>query len=222
MADEHMVEQMSRSRGNRSPRRSFRGTTPPPSPKQEILTNQKTNNTTDEKDNIFEPVTDNSSVVEEERLSFSSEDDNSHPAITYTDNIETNSSRKRPPSPNLPVAIVTKKLLSDSSDEISVEDESRLVNSKSFINKPSGFTVTTGQLQHTQVPARSSAMPPPKLESSASKVLTEEFQKQLGQENSKLRSLIIKEVRRPGKSELCVTLHVHTYTHTHTHTQRYL
>lgn len=213
MADEHMVEQMSRSRANRGVRRSFRGATPPPSPKQEIiLTNQKTSNTTDEKDKtVFEPVTDNSLVVEEERLSFSSEDDSSHPAVTYdTDNKETNSSRKRPPSPNLPVVMVTKKSLSDSSDEISVEDESRLVNSKSFINKPSGFTITTGQPQHTQVLVRSSAMPPPKLESSASKVLTEEFQKQLGQENSKLRSLIIKEVRRPGKSELCSQTHTHT------------
>ena len=232
MADEHMVEQMSRSRANRGGRRSFRGTTPPPSPKQEIiLTNQKTSNTTDEKDNttVFEPVADNSLVVEEERLTFSSEDDRSHPTVTYdTDNKDANSSRKRPPSPNLPIVMVTKKSLSDSSDEISVEDESRLVNSKSsFVNKPSGgFTVSTGQLQHTQVPVRSSAMPPPKLESSASKVLTEEFQKQLGQENSKLRSLIIKEVRRPGKSELCVVTHAHThprarthiYTHIHTHT----
>ena len=37
--------------------------------------------------------------------------------------------------------------------------------------------------------------------SSASKVLTEEIQKQQGQENSKLKVLIVKEVRKPGKSE---------------------
>lgn len=42
----------------------------------------------------------------------------------------------------------------------------------------------------------------PKLElSSASKVLTEEIQRQQGQENARLRALIIKEVRKPGKSE---------------------
>lgn len=45
---------------------------------------------------------------------------------------------------------------------------------------------------------------PPEL-SSASKVLGEEIQRQQGQENARLRALIIKEVRKPGKSELrCV------------------
>ena len=202
MADEHMVEQMSRSRGNRSGRRSFRSATPPPPPKQEVLTNQKTNNSvTDEKDNstVFEPVIDNSLVVEEQILVPSEEEGiltNSHDF----ENRETSASRKRPPSPSIAVPIATKKPLSDiSSEEVSVEDDSKL-NSKLF-NKPSGVTT---QFQHTQVPVRSSAMPPPKLESSASKVLTEELQKQLGQENSKLRSLIIKEVRRPGKSKLHV------------------
>lgn len=196
-----MVEQMSRSRSNRSGRRSFRGTTPPPSPKPEVSTNQKTNTTNERNNTVFEPVTEISLVVEE---LLTSEDHsiliNSHDA----ENKETNTSRKRPPSPNLPIPIATKKSLNDNSDvitEINIEDESKLVISKPF-SKPSG--ITTGQPHHTQVPVRTSAMPPPvlgKLESSASKVLTEEFQKQLGQENSKLRSLIIKEVRRPGKSE---------------------
>lgn len=192
-----MVEQMSRSRGNRGGRRSFRGGTPPPSPKQEISTNQRTINTTDEKDNttIFEPVQNPPLVVEEQSLAPSEDEDIQNNSLQIVENKETTMLRKRPPSPNAPVPIATKKSLSDSSDEVSIEDEIKLVNSKSFINKPSGLT---GQLQ---VPIRSSAMPPPKLESSASKVLTEEFQKQLGQENSKLRSLIIKEVRRPGKSE---------------------
>lgn len=215
MADEHMVEQMSRSRGNRSGRRSFRGTTPPPSPKQDIIiSNQKTSNTTDEKDNtavVFEPVTENSLVVDEEKLSVPSENESIHNLSNDMENKETNISRKRPPSPNLPVPIATKKSLNDSgSDEVSVEDESKL---KLFSNnKPSGYTVTTtttGQLQHAQVSSvRTQAMPPMlgKLESSASKVLTEEFQKQLGQENSKLRLLIIKEVRRPGKSKFLFSL----------------
>ena len=208
MADEHMVEQMSRSRGNRSGRRSFRGATPPPSPKQEISTNQKTN-TTDEKDSpavVFEPVRENSLVVVVEDQSVTSEDDSTITIPHDLENKETiNATRKRPPSPNLPVPIATKKPLNDSgnSDEVSIEDESKLVNSKMFGNKPLGV-VAIGQMQHVQVSGRTQSMPPPvlgKLESSASKVLTEEFQKQLGQENSKLRSLIIKEVRRPGKSE---------------------
>ena len=37
--------------------------------------------------------------------------------------------------------------------------------------------------------------------SSASRVLTEEIQKQEGQENGRLKNMIIKEVRKPGKSE---------------------
>ena len=37
--------------------------------------------------------------------------------------------------------------------------------------------------------------------SSASKVLTEEFQKQQGQENAKVKASILKEIRKPGKSE---------------------
>ena len=203
MADEHMVEQMSRSRGNRSRRKSFRGIPPPPLPKQEVATNQKTINTTDEKNNaVFEPVTEESLVVVEEQLSVLSEDETTHINSHDVENKETSTSHKRPPSPSLIVPIATKKSLSDSSyEEGSVEDESKL-NPKLFGNKPSTMT---GPFQHTQVPVRSPAMPPPKLESSASKVLTEELQKQLGQENSKLKSLIIKEVRRPGKSELCVS-----------------
>ena len=205
MADEHMVEQMSRSRGNRSGRRSFRSATPPPPPKQEVSTNQKINITSDEKDSsttAFEPVTENSLVVEEQVLLLSEVESTTN---SYdVENKETSISHKRPPSPSLIIPIATKKSLSDGiSEEVSVEDESKL-NSKLFGNKPSGVTINTGPFQHTQVPLRSPSMPPPKLESSASKVLTEELQKQLGQENSKLRSLIIKEVRRPGKSELCV------------------
>lgn len=42
--------------------------------------------------------------------------------------------------------------------------------------------------------------------SSASKVLTEEFQKQQGQENAKVKASILKEIRRPGKSECVVAV----------------
>ena len=208
-----MVEQMARSRSNRSGRRSFRGSTPPPPPKQEVLTSQKTNNTTDEKESIaiFEPVKENSLVVEEESLLISSEDEST---LINSHSVENKEivTRKRPPSPSIPVPIAPKKSLSDSitSEEVGVEDDSKL-NYKLINNKPPGATTTvasTGQFQHSQPPVRSLSMPPPKLESSASKVLTEELQKQLGQENSKLRLLIIKEVRRPGKSELVCTVEV--------------
>lgn len=42
--------------------------------------------------------------------------------------------------------------------------------------------------------------------SSASKVLTEEFQKQQGQENAKVKASILKEIRKPGKSESMGTI----------------
>ena len=220
MADEHMVEQMSRSRGNRSGRRSFRGATPPPSPKLEVTTNNQKINTSDEKDTsiaVFEPLTEDSLVVEEQQevlvLSEEESNTNSH----NVENKEVITSRKRPPSPSLIIPIATKKSLSDgiSEEVVGVEDESKL-NSKLLGNKPSGVTTNTGSFQHTQVPIRSPSMPPPKLESSASKVLTEELQKQLGQENSKLKSLIIKEVRRPGKSESCVCVQLN-YLHVSMH-----
>ena len=41
--------------------------------------------------------------------------------------------------------------------------------------------------------------------SSASKVLNEEIQKQQGQENARLKTLIFKEVRKPGKSQYNIT-----------------
>ena len=54
------------------------------------------------------------------------------------------------------------------------------------------------------VPAVSKVMKdgPVGVTSSASRVLTEEIMKQEGQENSKLKNLIVKEVRRPGQSKL--------------------
>ena len=45
--------------------------------------------------------------------------------------------------------------------------------------------------------------------SSASKVLTEEIQKQQGQENARLRTLIFKEVKKLGKSEIHYTVLSH-------------
>ena len=46
--------------------------------------------------------------------------------------------------------------------------------------------------------------------SSASKVLTEEFQKQQGQENAKVKASILKEIRKAGKSE---SIRVVQFTH---------
>ena len=56
----------------------------------------------------------------------------------------------------------------------------------------------------------SSALPGSKItggvKSYASKVLTEELQKQQGVENTRLKSLIVREVRKPGKSECACVL----------------
>ena len=58
-----------------------------------------------------------------------------------------------------------------------------------------------------------SPLPNARLMTSASKVLTEEIQKQQGQENARLKLLIFKEIRKPGKSEYLVvgtsTVHGH-------------
>ena len=48
-------------------------------------------------------------------------------------------------------------------------------------------------------PVQVSHLPKPEI-SSVSKVLNEEIQKQQGQENTRLKTLIVKEVRKPGKS----------------------
>lgn len=50
--------------------------------------------------------------------------------------------------------------------------------------------------------------------SSASRVLTEEILRQEGQDNGKLKVLIVKEVRKQGKSEyLCTTITTYDLTH---------
>ena len=95
-------------------------------------------------------MTENSLVMEEDKqLSITSEDINNLTNIYDSGNKGTNLSRKRPLSPNQPVPIATKMSLSDNSDEINVEDDNKLVNFKSPVNKPSGVTGTIGQLQHT-------------------------------------------------------------------------
>lgn len=197
---EHM---MSRSRGNRSGRRAFRSGTPPP--RQETLSIQKMNRT-EEKDNTS-MQTDNTTgndLVEE--LPIDSGNDSVLINAQEIENKELVVTRKRPPSPTANLLPSAKKPAIEISGvevtEISTEeipgDNKTTVKQTS---KPSG-----GLLQQNSLATKDArSMPPPligKSESSASKVLTEEFQKQLGQENSKLRALIIREVRKPGKSEL--------------------
>jgi len=194
---------MSRSRGNRSGRRTFRSATPPP-PRQETLANQRVNKT-EEKDTSqqVDNATDSNLVVEE--LSTALGNDNVLINAQETEDEEPVLSRKRPPSPNAISPAAKKPAIEISGVEIAETSTEETSGENRTIVKTLGKP-SAGLLQHNMAAAAKDArsMPPPligKSESSASKVLTEEFQKQLGQENSKLRALIIREVRKPGKSK---------------------
>ena len=199
-----MVEHlMSRSRGNRSGRRTFRSGTPPP--RQENLTNQKIIKTEEKDTNLQNDNNPDDDLVEE--LPMASGNDTVLINAQEIDNKEVVVTRKRPPSPNAIVLPAAKKpAVEISGVEITEISTEEILGDNKTIAKQAGKP-PGGQLQQNAAAAkdaRSLTMPPPligKSESSASKVLTEEFQKQLGQENSKLRALIIREVRKPGKSE---------------------
>ena len=94
--------------------------------------------------------------------------------------------RKRTPSPTLHLAPPTKR----------PNLESTLSSSKRP-NADMNFKPTNSKTVNPMLGTLTN-----RLGSSASRVLTEEFQRKQGQENSKLKQLIIKEIRKPGKSEL--------------------
>ena len=101
-------------------------------------------------------------------------------------------SRKRTPSPTMLTGPPTKRPNLESS-LTAAKRPSLEVNSKPILSKPP--TPLLGPLTS-------------RLGSSASRVLTEEFQRKQGQENSKLKYLIVKEIRKPGKSESIMAVHV--------------
>lgn len=192
-ADEHMVE-MNRRTG--LPRRRWRSRTPTPrplknpSPAPQPHTPTEDTPTIPETTNHCDSSEKNGSVEPPPFLSSSLPDDASEKAVN--DNKTT----------GLKAVVVDKlpvdKLTNNSRKRERTPSPTYMANKRPALAN-SGLTKFT-----------SSALPGSKitgggLKGSASKVLTEEIQKQQGAENSRLKVLIVKEVRKPGKSKyLCV------------------
>ena len=111
--------------------------------------------------------------------------------------------RERTPSPTLNAGLPNSKR-----PAVSNSISATVVLSVDALSKGGGLSSTGSTGVHgssglvknnTKTP---SPLPNARVMSSASKVLTEEIQKQQGQENARLKLLIFKEIRKPGKSEL--------------------
>ena len=94
--------------------------------------------------------------------------------------------RERTPSPTLTTGLPNSKRPAISG-----------VSSGGVLEAPSKGALSGGR-NNAKAP---SPLPNARVMSSASKVLTEEIQKQQGQENARLKLQIFKEIRKPGKSE---------------------
>ena len=97
---------------------------------------------------------------------------------------QTTGTRKRTPSPTLHLAPPTKR------------SNLETLSSSKRPNADMNFKPTNSKTVNPMLGTLTN-----RLGSTASRVLTEEFQRKQGQENSKLKQLIIKEIRKPGKSE---------------------
>ena len=117
--------------------------------------------------------------------------------------------RERTPSPTLSAGLPNSKRPAISSSQSTTSSTS---SSTSGGNSSGSLLHVEGpSLSSTKVPGAGiknntkapSPLPNARVSSSssASKVLTEEIQKQQGQENARLKLLIFKEIRKPGKSE---------------------
>ena len=115
--------------------------------------------------------------------------------------------RERTPSPTLSAGLPNSKRPAISSSQSTTSSTPFSANSSSgsllHVEGPSLSSTKgpgAGIKNNTKAP---SPLPNARVSSSssASKVLTEEIQKQQGQENARLKLLIFKEVRKPGKSE---------------------
>ena len=105
--------------------------------------------------------------------------------------------RERTPSPTLSTGLPNSKRPAVSTSSNSTSGGS---NSGSLLEAPPSSTKVAGAGIKNNVKAPS-PLPNARVMSSASKVLTEEIQKQQGQENARLKLLIFKEIRKPGKSK---------------------
>ena len=119
--------------------------------------------------------------------------------------------RERTPSPTLSAGLPNSKRPAISSSASSSSSSSNSGNGSGNLLEAPSLSSTkgpgAGMKNNTKAP---SPLPNARVASSASKVLTEEIQKQQGQENARLKLLIFKEIRKPGKSE-------HTYIMIHTY-----
>ena len=105
-------------------------------------------------------------------------------------------SRKRERTPSPTSSLPLSKRRATSPNTVTVGAGDGLTNSKTG-HPPSKPMVMTN---HSMKLSGAVRLVKPEI-SSASKVLNEEIQKQQGQENTRLKTLIFKEVRKPGKSE---------------------
>ena len=110
--------------------------------------------------------------------------------------------RERTPSPTLSAGLPNSKRPAVSSSSSSSGNSTGNLLEAPSVSSTKG--PGAGIKNNTKAP---SPLPNARVASSASKVLTEEIQKQQGQENARLKLLIFKEIRKPGKSE-------HTCIHT--------
>ena len=104
--------------------------------------------------------------------------------------------RERTPSPTLSAGLPNSKrpaVSSSTSSSSSSSSSGNLLEAPSLSSSTKG--PVAGMKNNTKAPSNA------RVTSSASKVLTEEIQKQQGQENARLKLLIFKEIRKPGKSE---------------------
>ena len=116
--------------------------------------------------------------------------------------------RERTPSPTLNAGLPNSKRAAILNSSSSVSGAAAPGVSSSTEGLSKGVVSGSGGLgkNNSKTP---SPLPNSRIASSASKVLTEEIQKQQGQENARLKLLIFKEIRKPGKSEFCVP-HFHS------------
>ena len=223
-ADEHMVE-MNRRPGLRSPRPRRRSRSPTPTPprltkpstqphtlNEEAPTPPEATNHANSAE-ISEPLPFVSSSLPEENSTGSA---SVQPMDSNSTENKTNSLHSSSVDKSTEVSVssadshapLTNNIRSD--DKTAVEKVQATSRKRERTPSPTYSVTKRPALNNSSLTKFTSSALPTKtsskvtgggLKSSASKVLTEELQKQQGQENSRLKGLIVKEVRKPGKSE---------------------
>ena len=203
-ADEHMVE-MNRRQGRGGGRRHsrLRSSSRPPTPSQPSSTTPplspatpppaslpgKPSTSLERKNGL--PEDQENQLNQSVQAANGSEANGKHPDSGLKeqqarDVQQLSRKRERTPSPTLTTGLPSSKRPAISG-----------VSSGGVLEAPSKGALSGGK-NNAKAP---SPLPNARVMSSASKVLTEEIQKQQGQENARLKLQIFKEIRKPGKSE---------------------